>query len=118
MPINSSSKLARIKRSQPFMMRSGNSKLPKIKKTNYGNFVANLPPSFKTLSGPRCVCVCGGGGGVSNVSALISTITNFLDVHGKATISGDFSPNLLENKLLCVKCFCQWYYWLLWQHSF
>ena len=28
--------------------------------------------------------------------ALISTIENFLDIHGKATKSGDFFPNVLD----------------------
>ena len=31
---------------------------------------------------------------------LISTKENFLDNHGKATKSDDFSPNLLENKAM------------------
>ena len=31
--------------------------------------------------------------------ALISTIENFLDIHGIATKSGNVSPNLLENKI-------------------
>ena len=31
---------------------------------------------------------------------MISTIENFLDVHGVATKSSDFSPNLLENWIL------------------
>ena len=35
-----------------------------------------------------------GGGG------LTSIIENFLDIHRKATKSGDFSPNLLENKVV------------------
>ena len=32
--------------------------------------------------------------------ALISTIENFLDIHGKATKSDDFSSNVLEKKVM------------------
>ena len=35
--------------------------------------------------------------------AFISTIKNVLGIHGIATKSGDFSPNLLENKNLKKK---------------
>ena len=33
-------------------------------------------------------------------AAVISTIENFLGIHGIATKSGEFYPNLLENKIL------------------
>ena len=38
--------------------------------------------------------------------ALDSTIENYFKIHGMAIKSGDFSPNLLENKILknfCIK---------------
>ena len=46
------------------------------------------------------MCVWGGGGGGGRVPVLISTIENFHDINVKATNSGDFSPNLLENKVM------------------
>ena len=49
-----------------------------------------------TLSCPGA----GEGAGEGGVSALISSIESFLDIHGIATKSVDFSPNLLENKIL------------------
>ena len=51
------------------------------------------------------------------VPALISTIENFLDIHGTANRSGDFTPNLLESKILEKKS-RQGYHLLPWQHSF
>ena len=49
----------------------------------------------------------GGGGGGQKVPALISTIENFLDIHAKATKPDNFSPNVLENKVIE-----KWYHWL------
>ena len=41
-----------------------------------------------------------GKGGRRKVPTLISTIENFLDIQDKATKSGDFSSNLLENRIM------------------
>ena len=48
--------------------------------------------------------------------ALISTIMNFLDIHGIDNKSGDFSLNVLENKILEKNVSS--YYLLPWQQSF
>ena len=42
--------------------------------------------------------------GDRKVPALISTIENFLDIHGKATKSGDFSPNSSKKKIVEIFC--------------
>ena len=39
-------------------------------------------------------------GTAAKFPALISTIESFPDIHGKATKSGDFSSNLLENTVM------------------